>query len=121
MVAGMLNSLFSSFVVVLIMMMVLFRSPLFGLLAMLPLIDFTVQPPDKMWRYLNAFLGSRQYGELALKYAVRYSISGHVHYRRQVKYKNTTFICSCLNYAGQWVDNEDPVVEVKRALKTIDI
>ncbi|NNJ70293.1 MAG: MMPL family transporter, partial [Kiritimatiellales bacterium] len=37
MVAGMLNSLLSSFVVVLIMMMVLFRSPLFGLLAMIPL------------------------------------------------------------------------------------
>jgi len=37
MVAGMLKSLFSSFVVVLIMMMVLFRSPLFGLLAMIPL------------------------------------------------------------------------------------
>ncbi|MDZ8118130.1 efflux RND transporter permease subunit [Pontiella agarivorans] len=37
MVAGMMNALLSSFVVVLIMMMVLFRSPLFGLLAMLPL------------------------------------------------------------------------------------
>ncbi|MEN7973461.1 MAG: MMPL family transporter [Verrucomicrobiota bacterium] len=37
MVAGMLNSLLSSFIVVFIMMMVLFRSPLFGLLAMLPL------------------------------------------------------------------------------------
>jgi len=37
MVAGMLNSLLSSFVVVLIMMMVLFRSPLYGLLAMMPL------------------------------------------------------------------------------------
>jgi predicted RND superfamily exporter protein len=37
MVAGMLNSLLSSFAVVLIMMMVLFRSPLYGLLAMIPL------------------------------------------------------------------------------------
>lgn len=37
MVAGMMNSLMSSFVVVLIMMMVLFRSPLYGLLAMIPL------------------------------------------------------------------------------------
>ena len=37
MVSGMLSSLFSSFVVVLIMMIVLFRSPLFGLLAMIPL------------------------------------------------------------------------------------
>ena len=87
----------------------------------LPIIDFTVQPPDKMWNYLNAFLGSRQYGELALKYAVKYSISGHVHYRRQIKYENTTFICNCLNYASQWIDNDDPVVEVKKAFKTIEI
>lgn len=37
MVSGMMNSLLSSFVVVLVMMMVLFRSPLYGLLAMIPL------------------------------------------------------------------------------------
>jgi hypothetical protein len=37
MVVGMLGSLASSFAVVLIMMMILFRSPLFGLLSMLPL------------------------------------------------------------------------------------
>ena len=87
----------------------------------LPIIEFTVQPPDKMWHYLNAFLGSRQYGELALKYAVKYSISGHVHYRRQVKYDDTTFICNCLNYASQWIDNDDPLVEIKKAFKTIEI
>ncbi|KAF0092994.1 MAG: RND superfamily exporter [Puniceicoccaceae bacterium 5H] len=37
MVAGMLGSLLSSFAVVLVLMMVLFRSPLWGLLAMVPL------------------------------------------------------------------------------------
>ena len=37
MVVGMLSALGGSFVVVLVMMMVLFRSPLFGLLSMLPL------------------------------------------------------------------------------------
>jgi putative phosphoesterase len=87
----------------------------------LPIMDFTVQPPDRMWKYLNAFLGSRQYGELALKYEVAYSISGHVHYRKEKKYENTRFICNCLNYASQWVDNEDPIVEVARAFKTIMI
>ena len=87
----------------------------------LPILDFTVQPPNKLWNYLNAFLGSRQYGELALKYSVAYSISGHVHYRRLKKYENTTFICNCLNYANQWVDNDDPVAEVKRAMITIEI
>ena len=49
----------------------------------LPLVEFTVQPPNRMWNYLNAFLGSRQYGRLALAYAVPYAICGHVHYRRQ--------------------------------------
>ncbi len=37
MVAGMLRSLMGSFVIVLIMMVILFRSPLWGLLAMIPL------------------------------------------------------------------------------------
>jgi predicted RND superfamily exporter protein len=37
MVVGMLSALGSSFIVVLIMMMILFRSPLYGLLAMIPL------------------------------------------------------------------------------------
>ena len=87
----------------------------------LPIVDFTVQPPDKMWNYLNAFLGSRQYGELALKYGVDFSISGHVHYRRMKRYNSTTFICNCLNYASQWIDNDDPVLEIKRAIKTIEI
>jgi len=87
----------------------------------LPIKDFTVQPPDSIWQYLNAFLGSRQYGELALKYSVKYAISGHVHYRMQKTVENTTFICNCLNYASQWIDNDDPVLEVARALKTIEI
>ena len=87
----------------------------------LPIMDFTVQPPNCMWQYLNAFLGSKQYGELALNYSVKYSISGHVHYRKQKTYKNTTFICNCLNYASQWINNNDPVLEVARALKIIEI
>jgi putative phosphoesterase len=87
----------------------------------LPLEDFTVQPPNRMWQYLNAFLGSKQYGQLALKYSVSYSICGHVHYRMQRKYENTVFICNCLNYASQWRDNNDPIVEVERAFQTITL
>jgi putative phosphoesterase len=87
----------------------------------LPLVDFTVRRPDRMWNYLNAFLGSSQYGRLALKYSVPYSICGHVHYRRQQTYGNTLFICNCLNYASQWAINDDPVVEVRRAFKTLTL
>jgi putative phosphoesterase len=84
-----------------------------------PIREFTVQPPDPPWDYLNAFLGSPGYGELALKYGVAYSISGHVHYRREQRIGRTTFICNCLNYASQWVGNRDPRREAFRALKTI--
>jgi len=87
----------------------------------LPLVDFTVQPADRIWNYLNAFLGSKQYGRLALNYSVAYSICGHVHYRMQRRYENTLFICNCLNYANQWRDNDDPIVEVARAFKTIKL
>jgi len=87
----------------------------------LPILDFTVQPPNRMWNYLNAFLGSRQYGELALRYSVAYSISGHVHYRKQVRYEDTTFICNCLNYASQWLDNDDPLLEISRAFKVMTL
>jgi hypothetical protein len=87
----------------------------------LPLLDFTVQPPDKQWNYLNAFLGSKQYGQLALDYSVAYSICGHVHYRKEQIYGDTVFICNCLNYASQWLGNDDPVLEVARAFKTITL
>ncbi len=86
-----------------------------------PIRQFTVQPPDPPWDYLNAFLGSPGYGELAQRYAAAYSICGHVHYRREQTIGKTRFICNCLNYASQWEGNRDPRVEAARALKTIEL
>lgn len=88
----------------------------------LPVLDFTVQPPSPMWKYMNAFLGSSEYGELILKYPnIKYSISGHVHYRKQVKLNNTEFICNCLGYRSEWYKNDDAYIEVKRSMITIEI
>ena len=89
-------------------------------LHVLPIRFFTVQPPDRTWRYLNAFLGSPAYGELALKYDVRYVICGHVHYRRQTRINQTTFICNCLNYRNQWY-KRSAAEEIADTLKVIDI
>jgi len=86
----------------------------------LPLQYFTVQEPDRRWSYLNAFLGSAQYGELALKYNARYVICGHVHYRKQTRVNDTEFICNCLNYSDQWI-RTDPAEEIDEVLKIIDI
>ena len=86
----------------------------------LPVQEFTVQPPDRMWSYLNAFLGSAQYGELALEHGVRYVICGHVHYRMQKRIHNTEFICNCLNYSDQWI-KLSPEREIDSVLKVIEI
>ncbi|MDA3941456.1 MAG: metallophosphoesterase [Spirochaetia bacterium] len=88
----------------------------------LPIQNFTVQPPSPMWEYMNAFLGSSEYGELILKYPnVKYAITGHVHYRKQIKINNTEFICNCLGYRSEWHENDDAEIEVNKAMMTIDL
>jgi len=87
----------------------------------LPRKEFTVQRPDPEWIYLNAFLGSPEYGELALAHRVRYSICGHVHYRKEVTVKGTRFICNCLGYADEWMWSRDPATEIDRAFLTLEL
>ncbi len=89
-------------------------------LHVLPIRFFTVRPPDRMWGYLNAFLGSPAYGKLALKYDVPYVICGHVHYRRQTRIHQTTFICNCLNYRNQWY-KQSAAEEIADTLKIIEV
>jgi putative phosphoesterase len=87
----------------------------------LPRKEFTVQRPDPQWIYLNAFLGSPEYGELALQYGVGYSICGHVHYRKQLTVNGTRFICNCLGYTDEWVWSRDPADEIDRAFLTLEL
>jgi len=86
----------------------------------LPIREFTVQDPGRLWSYLNAFLGSSQYGALALEYGVRYVVCGHVHYRKTARIRKTEFICNCLNYSDQWIDSEADR-EIADVLKVIEI
>ncbi|WP_197073662.1 hypothetical protein NYE80_07795 [Paenibacillus sp. FSL H7-0357] len=63
---------------------------------------FKVPLPNKRWEYFNAFLGSTEYLNLCRKYKVRYSIMGHVHYRKQHRDQGTEFICACLGNRNEW-------------------
>jgi hypothetical protein len=88
----------------------------------LPISDFTVRNRDAMWDYLNAFLVSREYGELVGQFSnVNYSISGHVHYRKKKRIGETEYICSCLGYIDEWKTGTDPLVEVPAAMTTLEI
>ena len=88
----------------------------------LPIVDFTVQPPSLMWEYMNAFLGSSEYGKLISRYPnIKFAVSGHVHYRKQKIIQGTEFICNCLGYRSEWYENDDADTEVKRSMITIEI
>lgn len=88
----------------------------------LPIADFTVLNPPPLWEYLNAFLGSPAYGNLyKTDPRVRYSVSGHVHYRKTVMKNGIEYICNCLGYSSEWHDTDDPYTEIPRAVKTIEI
>jgi hypothetical protein len=82
---------------------------------------FTVQPPNRLWEYLNAFLGSPEYGELAVRHGAAAAVCGHVHYRRQTVVGGTRFICSCLGYSTEWADPRDFSGEVERSLAILEI
>lgn len=88
----------------------------------LPVLDFTVQPPSPMWEYMNAFLGSSEYGKLISRYPnIKFAVSGHVHYRKQKIIQGTEFICNCLGYRSEWYENDDSDTEVNRSMITIEI
>ncbi len=82
--------------------------------------EFTVPESWPQWDYFNAFLGSKQYGELLEHFGVRYAVMGHVHFRHTVQSGNTTFYCACLNYQTQW-RNGDPATEIEQTLQVLEI
>jgi putative phosphoesterase len=88
----------------------------------LPIVDFTVRNRNEMWNYLNAFLGSKEYGDLVCQHSnVEYCISGHVHFRKRATIGKTEFICNCLGYTDEWKTGSDPFVEVPAAMTTLEI
>lgn len=82
--------------------------------------EFTVSPPDTMWKYFNAFLGSPEYGKLSQERGVAISVCGHVHYRKTARKGGTEFVCPCLGYTTEWAARDgqpaDPAKEIAETL-----
>ncbi|PKL06663.1 MAG: hypothetical protein CVV53_03130 [Spirochaetae bacterium HGW-Spirochaetae-9] len=83
--------------------------------------EFTVRPPDDMWKYFNAFLGSPEYGTLCQERGVALAVCGHVHYRKTVKKGGTEFVCPCLGYVAEWPVPSDPAQEIAKTLTVYDL
>lgn len=81
---------------------------------------FTVKN-NELWEYFNGYLGTQKLqGIYEDSPNIKYSIMGHVHYRKTYTENDTDFICNCLNYRKEWYSKkaED---ELKLAVKAIEI
>jgi putative phosphoesterase len=67
-----------------------------------PRLEFTVQPPEGIWTYFNALLGSAAIGELIARKGLRASLFGHVHHRRRAWLDGVEWICACLGTRMEW-------------------
>ena len=83
--------------------------------------EFTVLNPGQMWKYFNAFLGSPEYGEIALRKGVDLAVCGHVHHRSRLKKGGTEFVCPCLGYTAEWPAPPDPASEIARTLAVYEL
>jgi len=81
---------------------------------------FTVPQSRENWDYFNAFLGSADYGTLFEKYGVRYSLMGHVHFRKRLAQNGVSYICSCLNYHSEW-QSKSLEAEINDALTVLEL
>lgn len=59
-------------------------------------------PKYEMFKYFNGFLGSNGLYELTKYKNVKYSISGHVHYRKSVCEDGVYYMCRCLGYPTEF-------------------
>jgi putative phosphoesterase len=80
---------------------------------------FIVPEDQEEWNYFNAFLGSKDYGELFAREHIKHSIMGHVHYRKRAKISGVDYICACLNYHTQW-RSKSIEKEIESALTVVE-
>lgn len=78
-------------------------------------------PPSGVWRYFNAFLGSREYGELFERNGVQLAVCGHVHHRDSAELGNTRFLCQCLGREDEWPAGQSVREAVGAALAVVEL
>lgn len=82
--------------------------------------QFVVQLPHRIYDFFNAFLGSPSYEGLYHKYPIKYSVMGHVHFRKTLRDEECLYISACLGSKKHWY-TKDAAAEIKRTLVTFDI
>ena len=59
--------------------------------------QFVVPTPHRIFDFLMHLLG-RKILIIFMKYPIKYSIMGHVHFRKELRDSDTVYMCPCLGY-----------------------
>lgn len=86
-----------------------------------PFEQFVQCKNDPEWDFFNAMMGSKQFGELAVKYGVQKYIFGHIHTRHHETYKGIEMICNPLGYFPNEWNNPSPEEEIFSTIKIVEI
>lgn len=100
--------------------------PVIAVTHMIPVREFCVPEERTMWKYFNAFLGTENLGKLFDRCRAVYSISGHVHYRKEAVHGSTRYICPCLGYHTEWKlfsaeHADDPEWQIRDSIRWIEM
>ncbi|TDM12734.1 metallophosphoesterase [Macrococcus lamae] len=81
---------------------------------------FTVPMPHRIFDFYNAYIGTSDFDQLYKQYSIKYSIMGHIHFRKMLVEDGITYICACLGYTRQW-RSKNLATEIASALHVIEI
>ncbi|EPZ44080.1 hypothetical protein HMPREF1157_1784 [Staphylococcus epidermidis E13A] len=82
--------------------------------------QFVVPTSHRIFDFFNAFIGTHDFDTIYRNYPIRFSIMGHVHFRKKLVENNILYICPCLGYQRQWM-TDDIAYEINHALVDFDI
>ncbi|MDN6293887.1 MAG: metallophosphoesterase [Alkalibacterium sp.] len=82
---------------------------------------FVVPLPHRIYDFANAFLGAKSYESVYKDFeSIKYSIMGHVHFRKVISEEDRTFISPCLGSSKHWRDKRLRN-QLERSIVTFDI
>ncbi|WP_208560933.1 metallophosphoesterase [Marinilactibacillus kalidii] len=83
--------------------------------------EFVVPLPNRIYDYANGFLGAKSYEYLYDQYpTIKYSLMGHVHFRKTFREGDRTFIVACLGNKRHW-RHKNFKAQLEKTLVVIDI
>lgn len=84
--------------------------------------NFVVPLPNRLYDFVNAYLGAKDYESIYKDHPqIKYSIMGHVHFRKVVKEFGTTFLSACLGGRKHWLNKNNPKKEIEKTILTFEI